>query len=858
MKAVTICTCFLVHIYYLSALVLAQLSSESVDTSKTLSDVSSIPFQINITSSGSGAQETYPFASYSLTTAYIPSVSNTLPTSNASSSSTDAFSPISSFSFGKPTQTSSDFPSSPTSTQSSNSTNSTNIDTILVRRLEIIVASETQATSISSWLSTLQEDGSWTASEIDYTTGCDAQRANWPARDHWSRILTMASAYHGGLENATQCVNNTELLSAIYSAMDFWFSNDMASDDCVDAGGLEGCPCGTPGFWNTNWYSNLLGIPNSVVRSCLLVNSSLTPDQFSNCTHIPGRAYATLNRNVINLGTYTGANLLDIASIGIDLGLLTANSSLIGDAYTRVHNEVVVQEAVRTDGIKPDGSFSQHDGLIYNGNYGQVYSNDVIELEIAAAGTQFQAGETSREAFEALMDGDKWMIYLNVETGVLHWDFSVVGRMISFPVADEQATSSIQMNITKIAALADLWESSTLLDVYDKLEENSTTANVGSIDGNHMFYSNDYMLHRGPGYVSTLRMYSNRTINTECLNSQNPFGFHLSDGTVYTYQTGSEYEDIAASWDWNLIPGTTVDYNATLLSCDNASFSGVESFVGGASTGSIGLGAMRYTNPFTGSLHWQKAWFFLEDNVQHVMLNNLSSETAAPVLSILDQRKHTTNIIIDGLTVDGGNFSQPTTLWHGNMGYTFPLNSSFVLSVDSGPRTGNWTVLGISTQPLTTVDLFSAWLAHTDLAAGISYTTFPAVEYQDFLGRAATTLIVDVQNDPSIFAVLDVVHSTAMIVFWEEKGGEVTIPPLSGGVAPITISTDKGLLVILEMQTWNLTVAEPTQTASDAEVSLQLQSGDAPEGWSGERTRTMSIVLPTGGLAGSSVSISFF
>ncbi|KAL5495227.1 hypothetical protein ACEPAI_690 [Sanghuangporus weigelae] len=240
---------------------------------------------------------------------------------------------------------------------------------------------------------------------------------------------------------------------------------------------------------------------------------------------------------------------------------------------------------------------------------------------------------------------------------------------------------------------------------------------------------------------------------------------------------------------------------------------------------------MRYTNPFT-------------------------IPTSVPVFSILDQRKRTTNIIINGLTVDGGNFSQPTTLWHGNVDYTFPLNSSFALSVESGPRTGNWTVLGISSQPLTTVDLFSAWLAHTDLAAGISYTTFPAVEYQDFLGRAATTLIVDVQNDPSIFAVLDVVHSTAMIVFWEEKGGEVTIPPLSGGVAPITISSDKGLLVILEMQTWNLTVAEPTQTATDAKVSLELQSGDAPEGWCGERTKSMSIVLPTGGLAGSSVSAS--
>ena len=70
--------------------------------------------------------------------------------------------------------------------------------------------------------------------------------------------------------------------------------------------------------------------------------------------------------------------------------------------------------------------------------------------------------------------------------------------------------------------------------------------------------------------MTTLRMFSSRTQNTECVNDQNvsiindvvhtrrsyddtiqPLGFHLSDGTLYTYLQGDEYEDIAAAWDWN-------------------------------------------------------------------------------------------------------------------------------------------------------------------------------------------------------------------------------------------------------------------------------------------------------------------
>ncbi len=50
-------------------------------------------------------------------------------------------------------------------------------------------------------------------------------------------------------------------------------------------------------------------------------------------------------------------------------------------------------------------------------------SNDVLELEIVAAGTQYAADATSQRAFESLFDGDQWMIYRNVETDVLHWDF---------------------------------------------------------------------------------------------------------------------------------------------------------------------------------------------------------------------------------------------------------------------------------------------------------------------------------------------------------------------------------------------------------------------------------------------------
>jgi len=101
----------------------------------------------------------------------------------------------------------------------------------------------------------------------------------------------------------------------------------------------------------------------------LLFNSSLSPTQVNNCTSISARAYDTFYEGK---GFLAGANILDVAKIGVDLALLTSNTTLITEAYSRINAEIVIQAGVMIDGIKPDGSFGQHAGLLYNGNYGRV------------------------------------------------------------------------------------------------------------------------------------------------------------------------------------------------------------------------------------------------------------------------------------------------------------------------------------------------------------------------------------------------------------------------------------------------------------------------------------------------------
>jgi len=669
----------------------------------------------------------------------------------------------------------------------------------------------------------------------------------------------MAGAWHGGLAGAAQYVKDPGLRANISLAMGYWFANDFTNPACLDSGGTASCPCGTPGLWNTNWFSNIIGTPEVVSTSCLLLNDTLLQTELDHCTTITGRAYGTFDHNINGVGFLTGANTLDVAKIGIDQALLTVNVSMLTDAYRRVHAELAITTTVFADGIRPDGSFGQHAGILYNGNYGKDYTNDVVDLEVEAGGTQFEATPASQTALATLLDGDRWMIYRNVLTGVLHWDFSVLGRFISFPTADStQATGSILLNLTKIDALGQEWGSTTLENFSSTLSVNTTSANAGNLEGNRMFYDNDYMVHRGSDYVTTLKMYSSRSRNTECTNLANPFGFHLSDGALRTYLDGNEYEDIAAAMDWDLVPGTTVDYGATPLNCAQTQWVGIEAFVGGASDGKLGVAAMRYTNPLTHNLHWQKTWFFLADDVQLVMVSNISSATNATVISVLDQRRHSGAVILDSTNrMTQSSFAQQgiraQSLWHGNVGYSFssPANT-FSLSLDVGDKSGNWSVIGTSTQPPITVDLFSASIVHESLNASLAYTIFPGTDFNTFIDKSSRSNIRVIQNDASVSAVLDSSGSTVMAVFWAAGGGSVTVGPNSP--ASFTVSTNGTAALIFDFESGAVTVSDPTQTLSALSVTLAVGSGNVPSQWKGGLSKTLTFALPSGGVAGSSVS----
>lgn len=309
-----------------------------------------------------------------------------------------------------------------------------------------------------------------------------------------------------------------------------------------------------------------------------------------------------------------------------------------------------------------------------------------------------------------------------------------------------------------------------------------------------------------------------------------------------------------------MVPGVTVDYEGSTLDCAHTGHIGKESFVGGVSDGRLGAAVMRYTNPLTKALKWQKAWFFLDDDVQQVMISHIEATTDKPVYSVLDQKKHNGAILVDGFDVrDCTDLKGAQTLWHDSVGYVFNSedNPDLRLSVKAGPRTGDWGSIGISKAGTSTVDIFSAWIDHGpggSSSTSASYTVLPAVDLSTFQRRHAQIQLRKLQNNASVSALYDDTHHVLMAVFWDNDGGSVqlTLPPAD---APLTVSVNANLVLIYRSDEESVTVADPSQTLETVDVTFLVGSrGRKPQFLGSALSKRTTITLPAGGFAGSSVT----
>lgn len=371
-------------------------------------------------------------------------------------------------------------------------------------------------------------------------------------------------------------------------------------------------------------------------------------------------------------------------------------------------------------------------------------------------------------------------------------------------------------------------------------------------------------------------MISTRSVNTEAVNGANPYGYHLGQGTLFSYVEGTEYRDIMGAWDWNLVPGTTALLNKPKLSANASANVGKNGFVGVVSDGTVGTAVEDYLDPLDGSLSYRKAWFYMDDFVlvttTDIKKNGATADT--PVITVLDNRASAQgNIWVDGKNVQA---PEPTsakgkTLFYGGNGY-LSYGKPFELTLFDGKRTGNWSAISTSTAGVTTVSLFSAY--HTISGSSSSYAMFPASSRNRLDKEAKKPSSAPIVKD----GITGAIGSDRLsLVFWPGGKKSITLNLADIGWSKsgsVTITSDQPGAYLFSGKckragkgmTLVITFSDPSQTAKTASFSLKFKGAKAKQvsakmanGRSGNELDVIySVDFPTGGMAGSSLSRQFY
>jgi hypothetical protein len=147
--------------------------------------------------------------------------------------------------------------------------------------------------------------------------------------------------------------------------------------------------------------------------------------------------------------------------------------------------------------------------------------------------------------------------------------------------------------------------------------------------------------------------------------------------------------------------------------------------------------------------------------------------------------------------------------------------------------------------------IFAALIEHQNYSSS-SYTVFPGTTPETFERKRSQLRLRTIQNSEHISAVFDEQHNAIYVTFWDPSGGTVTYR--SSSFAPITITASGNIALMYKLETGKVTVADPSQRLYIVNVVVILGSGDKPPKWGVGQMKVFQFVLPSNGLAGSSVS----
>jgi chondroitin AC lyase len=635
-------------------------------------------------------------------------------------------------------------------------------------------------------LKSMKADGSW--ADQDYS---DQDRVHWKAVNHLPRLVSIARDYYSAGSGLS---GQRDVLNRILTSLKFWLDKDPH---------------------NENWWHNEIGVPEQVGTLLVLLGPDAPNDLRQRGMELMKRA---------KWERQTGANLTDETKIQVMRGCVAGSAELVAQAFDRTWQEVKLA-GPGEDGMQVDHSFHQHGPLLYCRGYGTVFADDIVEFVQYAAGTRFQIPADRQKLFdEYLLDGPQWM----VRGG--NWDFGACGRGIVRPGT---------VHGSNLGALAIIAQSDgpDQKELQSALDQSKQSADKSFPIGNRHYWLSDYMVQRRPGFLFSMRMYSDRTLNTDGLtNGENRKSHHIADGATCIMVNGDEYFDIFPVWDWMRIPGTTVEQNVPLVPKE-VSHKGKSGFVGGVSDGSDGCSAMELIH---GDLHAKKAWFCFDDTMV-CLGTQIDCAAGNPVFTSLNQCHLHGPVGVfgenDPVPAGDRDLKDAKWVWHDSVGYVFPQPTNVHLK--TGPQSGAWDEIGSGSNKPVSADVFGLWIDHGTSVHGAhyEYIVLPGADSARTAAESQSPTVQVISNTGDLQAVRQRKSRQLEAVFY--KSGEVKADD-------VRVSVDQPCLLLMKRQgpKMEIAVCNPLNAPGRVAVSVALN---------GSGNGRLEILLPEGLPAGSSV-----
>ena len=213
---------------------------------------------------------------------------------------------------------------------------------------------------------------------------------------------------------------------------------------------------------------------------------------------------------------WEGANLADSSEIHAYLALIDSDVYLLSDVTDAFENLLTFQMAGH-EGIKEDLSFHQHGPIPYSGSYGKDYLTSVcVYVGKYAINTAYQVDTYYVETLvDYLLEGANYF----KKNGC--WDTGVLGRGVTRGNQNPEILPGISL-------LTDLeGDFAGDIDAY--------LANPYELEGHRHFWESDITTHHSDNWYGSVRMLSDRTVNTEAINGEGFKQWLVANGTCMVF-----------------------------------------------------------------------------------------------------------------------------------------------------------------------------------------------------------------------------------------------------------------------------------------------------------------------------------